>query len=366
MKVLHIDEQRKWGGGEQQASWLVQGLVKRGHAVAVAGRRGHPFVDSEHGGCDVARVPLPFRGEWDLWTAWRLSRSVKKESVDILHAHTSHAHTMACLARIFAGRGKVVVSRRVSFPPKNHLLNRWKYRQPDRLLAVSERVGEVLQDFGVDGARLRVVCSAVDLARLDVEPSTRAELGLPENAPLLVTVGALESAKDHETLLGAMLHVLRAFPGARLVVAGEGALRPHIEARVNELGIGKSVTMLGHRMDAPRIIRAGDVYVSSSVFEGLGTSVLEALASSTPVVATMAGGIPEMVLEGETGYLVPSSDPEALGKAIVSSLRNRDAARTMAERGVKLVRERYQVDRMVEETLAVYEELLQDEETKGA
>lgn len=371
MKVLHIDEQRQWGGGERQASWLIEGLAARGHGVLVAGRRGGPFVASDHGGANPERVALPFLGEWDLWTAWRLAGVVRRASVDILHAHTSHAHTMACLAGLWAGRAKVVVSRRVSYAPRTHGLsrpgthgpNRWKYSRPDVFLAVSQRVAEVLRDSGVAGGRVEVVCSAIDLARLDVAPLPRGELGIPEGVPLLVTAGSLVWMKDHASLLRAMPAVLDAFPGTRLVVAGEGKLRGRLDALVAGLGLGESVRMVGHREDAPRLIRAADVYVSSSSSgEGLGTSVLEALACETPVVATAAGGIPEMVVDGETGRLVPSGDPEVLAAAIVSTLRNRDAALAMARRGRTLVEERYLVDRMVEETIEVYERLLADGE----
>jgi glycosyltransferase involved in cell wall biosynthesis len=357
MYVLHIDEQTGWRGGEQQASWLLQGLVKRGHRVAVAGRPGSAFLTSPHGGCAVEHIALPFRGEWDLATAWQLAREVRSRSVDILHAHSSHAHTMAVLARMLARRGKVVVSRRVGFAPRAHLFNRWKYRQPDRILAVSEMVGQVLREFGVTEPRLAVVHSSVDLERLEVPPLPRAELDVPDSAPLLVSAGALVGHKDHETLINAMPLVARAFPDVRLLVAGEGALRPQLEAQIAALGLQQAVRLLGHRTDVPRLIRAADVYVSSSWSEGLGTSVLEALACGTPVAATVAGGVPEMVKPGVTGHLVPNRDPEALAEAIIASLRNREAAHAMAARGRKLVETRFTTERMIEGTLREYESL---------
>lgn len=358
MNVLHVDEQLGWRGGEQQASWLIQGLVRRGHRVTVAGRRRGAFLASDHGGSQVERISLPFSSELDLWSAWRLARVVKNRAIDILHAHTSHAHTAACLARMLARRGKVVVSRRVSFAPKPHALNRWKYGLPDRFISVSGKVDEVLEEYGIDTDRREVVYSSVDPARLEVAPISRGDLGVPESVPLLVTAGALVGHKDIETLVAAMPLVLAQFSEARLVVAGEGELRPAIEAKIAQLGLAAAITMLGHRTDAPSIIRAGDVYVSSSWSEGLGTSVLEALACKTPVVATRAGGVPEMVLDGETGYLVPNRDPEALGKAVVDSLRNRDHARAMAEKGRELVEKQFVVERMIEGTIRVYEKVL--------
>jgi len=358
VRILHIDEQRGWRGGEQQASWLIQGLAKRGHQILIAGCPGGEFLASRHGGIEAKRFPLPFRGELDLWTAWKLAQIVRSEQVDILHAHSSHAHSMAVYARRWAGRGKVIVSRRVSFAPRNNALNRWKYKQPDKFICVSRKVRDVLREAGIAESKLEVVYSSVDLARLDVEPLSRTELGIPEGVPLLVSAGALGGHKDHETLVAAMALVRRNLPTARLVIAGEGELRPQIEARIAELGLGGCITLLGHRKDAPRLIRAADAYVSSSWSEGLGTSILEALACRTPVVATLAGGADEMVKPGETGYLAPNRNPGALAKAIVESLGNRDQARAMAEKGRKLIEEQFVTERMIEGTLRVYESVL--------
>ena len=359
MKVLHLDEQPGWRGGEQQASWLLQGLARQGHSVLIAGRPGSRFLTSGHGGAELQRLALPFRGEWDLVTAVRLASALKTRSIDILHAHTSHVHTTALLARFLAGRGKVIVSRRVSFPPKRNPLNRWKYRLPDRIIAVSQEVGRVLRDSGLDEDRIAVVHSAVDLARLDVPPMPRSDLGVPQGVPLLVSAGALVGHKDHANLLAALPQVHTAFPEARLLIAGEGEQRPKIEAQIAALDLQGRVTLLGHRGDAPRLIRAGDVYVSSSWSEGLGTSILEALACRTPVVATEAGGAAEMIRPGQTGFLVPCRNADALAQAIIQCLSRREEARAMAERGRRLVQEEFVTDRMVAGTLRIYQEVLE-------
>jgi glycosyltransferase involved in cell wall biosynthesis len=265
---------------------------------------------------------------------------------------------LACLARRFAPGTKVVVSRRVSFPPKPNAITRWKYSMPDKFLAVSGEVERVLRNYGIPEERIALVYSAVELARLNVDPIPRAELNVPESVPLLVTAGALVGHKDHANFIEAFHRVRAEFPEAHAVIAGEGELRAQLERQSAELALGDSIHFLGHRGDAPAIIRAADVYVSSSWSEGLGTSVLEALACGTPVVASEAGGIPEMVLHGQTGYLVPNRDPIALADSIVISLRDRDAARRMAKAGQRFVRENFSVDRMVEGTIRVYQELL--------
>lgn len=357
MHVLHLDEQRTWRGGEQQASWLIRGLVASGHEVTIVARPESAFIQSDHGGLSIKRIAMALRSEFDVWSAWRIAKIVNDSGVDILHAHTSHAHSIACIARVLAGTGKVVVSRRVGFTPKDNPINRWKYKLPDKFISVSEMVNHVLAEFGVAESKREMVYSSIDLRTLDVEPLTRSELGVPESAPLLVSAGALVGHKDIHNLVSAIPAVLQAYPDAQLLIAGEGELRGTIEQHIEDLGLVESVALLGHRTDVPRLVRAADVYVSSSWSEGLGTSLLEALGCQVPVVATVAGGVPEMVINGETGYLVPNRDSNALSASIIEALGNPEKAREMAKNGRRLVEDKFIVERMVEGTLRVYESL---------
>ena len=358
MNILHLDEQRTWRGGEQQASWLIQGLAKRGHHVAVAGRPHAPFVQGPHGGVSTARLPLPFRHELDFATARRLAHFIQDWPAHIIHAHTSHAHAIACMAQRWARRGKVVVSRRIDFEPGHDPANRLKYRLPHHYIAVSNQVRQVLLDYGIPQDKVTRVYSSINLERLDVAPAERAALNAPPDAPLLLSAGALVGHKDHATLLRAFATVRQSFPNAHLLIAGEGDLRGELEALRESLSLEESVQFLGQRDDVPALIRAADLYVSSSWSEGLGTSVLEALGCETPVVATVAGGVGEMVIDGQTGRLVPNRDPDPLAHAIIEALRDPEQARRWAANGRARVEELFTVDRMVDGTIAVYERLL--------
>ncbi len=358
MNIMHIDEQLGWRGGEQQTSWIIRGLAKQGHTVLLAGRPNGKFLQADHGAEGLIRIPAPFRTEFDPWTAWKLARVAKRHAVDILHAQTSHAHSIACMVRTLAGRGQVIVSRRVAFKPRNGRLNRWKYDWPDRYIAVSNRVAEVLREYGIPQNRVTVVHSSVDPARLEAEPLSRAELGVPEGVPLLGTAGALVGHKDHANLINALPAILCEIPDLRVVIAGEGELRPALEAQIADLSLRDTVTLLGHRTDVPRVLRALDVYVSSSWSEGLGTSILEALTCEIPVVATLAGGAAEMVVDNETGFLIPIEDPDALAAAVIRMFRDSPAAKTMAQNGRQRVLDKFAVDKMVEGNLRVYESLL--------
>ncbi|MBX7256552.1 MAG: glycosyltransferase [Candidatus Hydrogenedentes bacterium] len=358
MIVLHIDEQTGWRGGEQQASYLIRGLAERGHRCLIAGRVGSEFLGSAHGVPDLTRIGVSCRGEADVFTAMRLAKVVKSQGVDILHAHTSHAITYACLARAIARRGKVVASRRVDFPPNRNAFSRWKYRQADRVIAISDRIAEVMREFGIGEDCLRTVHSGIDVERFDVPPLTRDELGVPEDAFLLGNVAALVDHKDQATLLDAMHLVVRDTPNAHLLIAGDGPLREGLLKQAKSLDLEWNVHFLGYRKDVPRILRTLDLFVMSSKEEGLGTSVLDAMACDVPVVATAGGGIPEMVRHHETGRLAPIQNPRELASCILQAIRNPNQSAVMAARAKTMLTEKFTKERMIEGNLRVYEELV--------
>lgn len=358
MNVLHINDQRGWGGGEQQTAYLTQGLIAHGHRVYLAVPPASPLYDSLQSSHDLTCFTVPLRGEWDLASAWRLSRVVLRNDIDIIHAHTGHAHTLACLSRQIAGRGRVIVSRRVAFPPRGNPFSRIKYRWPDRYIAISNCVSQALKGFGVPEEKLGVVYSGIDTQRFEEAPLPRAYLAVPDGVPLLGAIGSLVEAKDHATLLSAMRIVAETEPLVYLAIAGEGPLRSEIEEQIVRYGLHENVKLFGHREDIPRLLASLDVFIMSSVSEGLGTSVLDALATGLPIVATAAGGIPEMIHDGDTGILVPTRDPQALADGILRMLRNGEAARKMAERGKEMVALKFSVDSMVQGTIKNYERLL--------
>ena len=357
MKILHIDEQSGWRGGEQQASYLIRGLVERGHSCAIAGRPESPFLTRDHGVDLLARIEAPFRGEIDLWSAWVVARDVRRLGIDILHAHTSHALTYAILARMIARRGSVVASRRVDFPPRGNAFSRWKYHRADRVIAISHRIAEVMRAFGVSDTKLSVVHSGIDPSRFDVEPLPRADLGVPEGVPLLGNVAALVGHKDQATLIAAMPAILKSYPRAHLIIAGDGPLRESLERLIAELDVKHAVHLLGFRDDVPRLLKALDVFVMSSKEEGLGTSVLDAMAAGVPVVATDGGGIPEAVRDGVTGLLAPVGDPESLGNAIIRMLGDRELRTRLIASAVAMVETEFTWTRMASENVRVYEDL---------
>ena len=362
LKTLHIDTERTWRGGEQQVLYLGSGLKARGHAVTVACQPASPLAErAGAAGLGVAEVRM--RGEADFLAVWALRRLIRQGGFDVVHMHTAHAHALGCAAAALARRSRTVVSRRTAFPAAARFLGGFKYRHGvDRFIAISQAVKQTLLDAGVEERRVAVVHSGIDLARFEGVSSEglREELGVPPDAPVVGTVAALAPRKGHGELLAATRRVLEAEPGARLVLVGDGELRDALEAQAKELDIGHAVTFTGFRSDVPRWLGLFDVFVMPSHLEGLCTSVLDALAMRRPVVATRVGGLPEIVSDGETGLLVPPRAPEALAEAVVRLLRDRALGRRLGEAGRRKVEQEFSAESMIEGTLRVYHEVLNE------
>jgi glycosyltransferase involved in cell wall biosynthesis len=364
MFSIHIDTARTWRGGQNQVLVTVMGLRALGHRTTLIAHPSGQLRQRVTEGLDF--IPLAPTTEMDLGAAWRLSRLIKRLKPEILHAHDPHAVAMSALAlSMSTGLAKppLVAARRVDFHLKRNSLSRWKYRQVDCFICVSEAIRSMLIADGVPAARAVVVNEGIDLERVDAAPPAKLheELWLPHHAPIVGNVAALVPHKGQRHLIDAAALVLRQIPDARFVIAGEGELRGALERQIRERRLEKHVYLLGFRPDVLSLHKIFDVFVMSSVTEGLGTSLLDAMACGKPVVATMAGGIPEVVEDGLTGLLVPTRDPEAMAAAIVRLLNDAALRRQMGEAAFLSARERFSVERMVLDTLRVYQRVAMHE-----
>jgi glycosyltransferase involved in cell wall biosynthesis len=357
MFSLHIDTARTWRGGQNQALLTVLGLRSRGHrALLVCHPEGELRRRAAEGG-DL--VPLAPRAEMDFSAAWRLARVIRQARPDVVHAHDPHGVAMTSVA-LSLGRldplPVFVASRRVDFRFKRNAFSRWKYRQVDAFLCASDAIRALVVADGIEDARAITVHEGIDLEHVDAVPpaDARAEYWLPRGAPLVGNIGALVPHKGQRYLIEAAPLVLQEVPDARFLVFGEGELRQPLEQSIRRQGLEKHVMLPGFRPDVLSFLKAFDVFVMSSITEGLGTSLLDAMACRTAIVATHAGGIPEVVAEGETGFLVPVRDAAALADRIVRLLRRPELRAAFGEAGRRRVEARFSVDRMVEATLRAY------------
>jgi glycosyltransferase involved in cell wall biosynthesis len=356
LRVLHVDTAASWRGGQNQVLLTAAGMAARGHETLLACRAGSP-LEARARDRGLAVRPLPFRG--DLWppALVALARTLRGERPSALLLHDPHAVSAGLVAARLAPRPGLVAVRRVDFPLRGSF-SRLKYAACDRVIVVSRAIGAVMESGGLESARLRLVYEAVpDRPPAPGGRELLAALGIPPGVPVVGNVAALTGHKDHATLIEAMALLRPRVPEARLVVAGEGELRPALEALVRERGLPDRVVFAGFRHDLDRLLPAFSVFCLSSHLEGLGTSLLDAMAFGLPVVATTAGGIPEAVEDGQTGCLVPPGDPAALAEALATLLRDETRRRVLGEAGRRRFEERFTVDRMVDETVSVLQEV---------
>jgi len=354
--VVHVDTAPTWRGGQNQVLLAARGVAARGRGAPIACRRGGELeARARAAGADVR--PLPFRG--DLWppAILALARLLRRERPDALLLHDPHAVSAGLVAARLAGRVPLVAVRRVDFPLRG-AFSRAKYAACDRVIVVSRAIRSVVERGGVPRERLRLVYEGVpDRPPSEGGREALAALGVPPSAQVVGNVAALTGHKDHATLVEAMALLRPRFPEARLVIAGEGELRPALEAQVRARGLGDRVVLAGFRRDLDRLLPAFTVFCLSSRLEGLGTCLLDAMAFGLPVVATAAGGIPEAVEDGVTGRVTPPGDPLALADALASVLGDDERRLAYGASGRRRFLERFTADHMVEETLRVVEEV---------
>jgi L-malate glycosyltransferase len=308
-------------------------------------------------------IPLAPSHELDLKAGWKLSRLVNRTRPDIVHAHDPHAVAMAAVALSMSTvqpAPVLVASRRVDFRLKKNSFSRWKYRQVDAFICASEAIARVLESGGIGGSRVFTIHEGIDVDRVAHTPavSVHETLWLPSHAPIVGNIGALVEHKGQRHLIDAAAQVVREFPDTRFVILGEGPLRGALEHQVKALHLEKHVFLPGFRVDAIGLLKTFDIFVMCSEMEGLGTSILDAMAAGKPIVGTEAGGIPEVVEHGRTGLLVPPGDSHRLTQAILDLLGSPAKRERMAEAGWRRVRERFTVEQMIEGTRKVYRELL--------
>src|SRR5450631_2803866 len=361
MFSLHVDTARTWRGGQNQVLLTVNGLRSIGQRAALVAHPDGELRRRAAEGLDL--IPIAPRTEMDLSAAWKFSRVIKRLQPDVIHAHDPHGVAMASLALSMgsaAARGgptpALVAARRVDFHLKGNSFSRWKYRQVDCFIAASDAIRRMLIADGVPAERTTTVHEGIDVEHVVAAPPVNVHeaFWLPHGSPVVGNVAALVPHKGQRYLIDAAHLVVQQLPDARFVILGEGELREHLEKQVHEYHLEKHVLLPGFRTDVLGCIKGFDLFVMSSVTEGLGTSLLDAMACARPIVATRAGGIPEIIEDDVNGLLVPPRDHTALAQAIVRALKDADLRRTMGAAGFARVQARFTVERMVVETAAVY------------
>jgi glycosyltransferase involved in cell wall biosynthesis len=359
LRILGVDPELRFAGGETQVLGLTLGLVRAGHQAELAcDPRGMLWQRAREAG--LRCHPLAIRNALDFGAGLRLRNLLARESYHIVHFHTSRAHSLAPFSRGHAGA--LIVTRRMDYLP-NRLFAPYLYnRAVDAVAAISSRVADALGEAGVARDHLRIIASGVDCAHFDRasaagRAAARERLGIAGETLLVGSVGMLEERKGHRYLLEAVALLNRGrAETARIkcAIAGDGALRDELAKLAKDSGIAGDLRFLGMIADSRQLLDALDVFVFPSLKEGLGVALLEAMACGLPVVATRAGGVVDIVEDNCSGRLVAPRDPLSIADAIDAFANNGSLRIQFGDAARVRIRENFSMDAMTTKTIDLY------------
>lgn len=366
MRILILSTSMGMGGADQQLLSVTQSLRARGWDVRIVSMTalGPMGLQARQLGIPIESLQMP-RGIPDPRGVIRLVSLIRSWRPEILHSHLAHANLMARLVRPLAPVPVLVSTIHSNFDGGTLRLLGYRLtdRLADRTTIVSATAAErYLATGAVPRHRLQVIPNGVDTQRFRPLPDARAELrrelDLGE-AFAWLAVGRFEPAKDYPNMLAAFARVVARQPDAMLLLVGTGSLQSQTEELARSLGVSERVRFLGVRRDVPELMSAADGYVLSSEWEGMPLVLLEAGAAGVPIVATAVGGTREVVLDGETGFLVPHRDPVALSEAMLrlSALPGVER-RQLGDRGRGHIEAHFALPRIVDLWEGMYHELL--------
>jgi glycosyltransferase involved in cell wall biosynthesis len=367
LNIVGVDPELGFAGGETQVLGLTLALAAEGHRAELicdpAGRLWERAIDA-----GIRCHPIRIRNAIDLAAGVKLRAILKRERYDVVHFHTSRAHSMAPLARSFGST--LVVTRRMDYRPNRVFAPYLFNRAVDGVVAISTGVADSLAAAGVDRARVTVVHSGVDCERFRPPTSqerddARGALGISDTDFVISAVGALEQRKGHRYLIEAIgaLTAPAASSKVKCFIVGQGSIHKVLQGEIAVSRSLERIKLLG-RVDDPReILWASEVFAMPSLKEGLGVAALEAMASGLPVIASDVGGLREVVEDGRSGIVVPPANAGAIAAAIGRLAESAGMRSEMGAAARARVLENYSIETMAARTLALYRECVR--KTRG-
>lgn len=355
MKVLLVDLETAWRGGQNQALLLLKGLHARGHAAELVAANASAL--GERAAASGVPVHLVSRGMLRLPAALRVRELMRSGRFNVVHANEAHAVSAAWLARAHKSV-PLVISRRVGYPIGKSRLARARYEAAARIVANSKWVAEQAAASGAPREKLTVVHEGAEIPprfTSEQRQGARRRWEIADRAPLLGCVGVLLPDKGQEWLIRALAELRKEFPAAKLLLAGDGPCRARLESLARELGAAEAVIFAGFVADVENVYAALDVFLLPSFFEALNNSLLAAMAYEIPSIAFERGALGEIIENGKSGFLVEAADVVALQNAITAILRDAAGAKKIGEAGRQRVEDNFSADRMVEGMIRLYE-----------
>ena len=364
MRILHIDTERTWRGGENQLRLLLEGL-------ATTDAECHLAVPPDSSaaarlGRLAQLVTVPMHGGFSPRAAWTLARYCQMHRIELIDTHSGNAHALALLIKGLVPRLRLVVHRRVDYAPSANWFSRRKYlsSKVDRFVAISAAIGAILVDYGVPAARVSVVKSSIrtdgydDKARPAAHAALATTYGVDPNLIFIGNASALTAQKGYDTLLDAAALLRQSGAPFHLFIAGDGELRQSLLKQCARLNLEDKTTFLGFIDDVPRFLAGLDILSVPSKFEGLGTILLDGLAAGLAIAASRVGGIPEVIIHGETGLLSTAGDAAGHAANLLQLIRQPQLRQRLNTAGRQHIAAEFSLAAMVGGNLDVYRELL--------
>lgn len=362
--ILYLSTSSGPGGAERVISNLSASLdPARFRAILCLFRPG--WIQAYSESLSVRTYVIPTHGMFDWRWMLRFKRLLKDEHVDLIHAHEFDANVQGAFVAALSGIPLVATVHGKNYfweKLRRRVAYRWVSRRAT-MVTVSQNLKHfIVEKVGIDPGNVKVVYNGVHgLPQIDSSDirKCREELGVPGGNQIVGVVGNLYPVKGHQYLIASIPAVLAKCPNTTFIFAGRGQLEAELKAQALELGVDGQIRFLGLRQDIPRILSVLDVFVLPSLSEGLSMAILEAMVAGKPVIATDVGGNPELVEDGETGYLVPSQNSQALADRLITVLTNRQRALQFGKSGQHRAQGQFSLITMVHEYQALYDQCIE-------
>ena len=357
MRALFVDLEREWRGGQSQALLTLRGLREHGQEVELIAARDSPLaMRSRERGIGVHQVPrLGLRA----WAARTIGDLVARNTFELLHLNEPHALTAAWLAQADK-KLPLLFSRRIGFPLRRGWISRARYEAVERFIANSKNVAQSLMDSGIAADRISIVNEGVEIRPLpspEQRSAARRRWGVKEHEFLFGCVSVFVPEKGQRHLVEALAVVRRSHPEARLLLAGDGECRAEAESLARRLGQAEAVFFPGFVSNVAEVYDALDAFVFPSEYEGLGTALQAGMAAGLPSISTKRGALAEVV-EHERTALVAEPDGKEFAAGMLRLITDEGLRMRLSESGRREVQERFSAERMVDNTMKVYENVL--------
>jgi glycosyltransferase involved in cell wall biosynthesis len=362
--VLHLIETSEPGGAETVLASVASGLDStRFRSLICLLEEG--WLTGRLRELDIPYTVIENTTPYDPVFLYRLIRLIRREKISLMHSHEFMMTVYGAVASRLTGVPLIcTIHGKLYFPERRRRIRALKLAVSlsARTIAVSEDLHRYLvNELGFTPSKIATIYNGIDVTTYSPRSSSeksRRRLAIPADSLVAGTVGSLFKVKGLPYLLQAAKELKRRYPNFLLLIAGEGDQQPALQENASELGLGDTVSFLGFRKDVPDLLAALDVYVCTSISEGLSLSILEAMAMSKPVVATNVGGNPELVLPEVNGFLVPPAQPSILADKVGELLDDSNLRRKLGRKGREIIEEKFTLEAMINSYQGLYERLL--------